>query len=255
MNAGARRQLKPRRPAKSAPIPAARHRGRRAAPAAKTVPAFPWRRLALVLPLVALGAALLYRQIDPEAIHARAAEFNGAAAFGLLAILPLLGFPASVLHVAAGIRFGSGLGLGLVSASILFQLLVSYGVAHFFRARLSRWSWVKRVRQRIPQGAHTSICVFAVLLPGAPYAAINYTLPIIGVPLSTYLLCCLPLHTLRATVTVLLGGQSNHLTGARLAVLGAYAVLILGASWWTFRRLRTQLADPPAAEDGQRQPA
>ena len=51
-----------------------------------------------------------------------------------------------------------------------------------------------------------------------------------------------------------LGDQSDHLTGQRLTVLGLYAVLILGASWWTFLRLRSQLGDPPAAEGDRKQP-
>jgi uncharacterized membrane protein YdjX (TVP38/TMEM64 family) len=216
---------------------------------------FPWRRLLIVVPLVAIGAAALYREIDVELIHAWADRLNGTVAFVLLAVLPLLGFPASLLHVAAGIRFGSGLGLVLVAASILFQLLVSYALVHLFRAQFSRWRWVKHLRRRIPKGAHPTVCIFAVLLPGAPYAAINYTLPVIGVAFRTYVLYCLPLHTLRATVTVLFGGHSDQLTGARLAVLAGYAILILGVSWWTFLRLRTQLGDPPAAANDRTQPA
>jgi uncharacterized membrane protein YdjX (TVP38/TMEM64 family) len=216
---------------------------------------FPWRRIVTIVVIVGLLAAALHRQIDVEAIHAFAADIHGGAAFALLTLLPLVGFPASILHVAAGIRFGAGLGLALVGASILLQLLASYGLVHAFRSAFARTEWIRRVRRRIPRGAHASLCVFAVMLPGAPYAAINYTLPLVGVPFWTYLLCCLPLHTLRATVTVFLGDQSDKLTGARLGALGVYALLILGASWWTFLRLRTQLGDPPAAGDGRTQPA
>jgi len=205
--------------------------------------------------LIASVVGLLYRQIDVGQVHASAERFNGVAAFALLAVLPLAGFPASILHVAAGMRFGSGLGLLLVAASILFQLLASHAIVHLWRRRLARRAWVQRLRRRIPRGAHASLCVFAVLLPGAPYAGINYVLPLIGVPLRTYLLCCLPLHTFRATVTVFLGDHSDHLTGARLAWLVGYALLILGASWWMFQRLRNQLGDPPARAGGRRQPA
>lgn len=173
-----------------------------------------------------------------------------AVAFALLAVLPLLGFPASLLHVAAGIRFGAALGLALVSLSICLQLLASFAVVKLWRAHFERARWVDRVRKRIPQGAHASICVFTVLLPGAPYAGINYVLPLMGVPLRTYLLCCLPLHTLRSTVTVVFGDQSDELTPARLAGLAAYALTILGASWWMYRRLRRQFENPrPAAND------
>jgi uncharacterized membrane protein YdjX (TVP38/TMEM64 family) len=219
------------------------------------VGAFPWRRALAFLIGLGVLAVVLHRLIDVDAVHAYAAGVNGFSAFVMLAVLPLAGFPASILHVAAGIRFGAGLGLALVAASILLQLVASYALVHIFRSYFVRFEWIRRVRRRIPRGAHASLCVFAVMLPGAPYAAINYTLPLIGVPFWTYVLYCLPLHTLRATVTVFLGDQSDRLTGERLAALGLYAVLILGASWWTFARLRSQLGDPPAAGDDRTQPA
>lgn len=196
--------------------------------------------------------ALFYHYGDIEAVHREAGRLNGGLAFALLVFLPLIGFPASVLHVAAGIRFGGKLGIALVALSILLQLLASYAIVHVWRARLDRSPWLRRVRERLPEGAHASVCVLAVLLPGAPYAAVNYCLPLIGVPLRTYLFCCLPVHTLRSTVTVLLGHQSGHLTGGRLAVLAAYALLIFAASWWTYRRVRSQLGDPPPAANDRK---
>lgn len=213
----------------------------------------PWRKVAGVAVVLAIAAALVFRHIDIEALHASADRLPGIVAFALLTLLPLVGFPASILHVAAGIRFGQGLGLALVALSILLQLLASYALVHLFRERFTRW--LAPVRKKIPSGAHASVCVLAVLLPGAPFTAINYVLPLLGVPLRTYLLCCLPLHVLRSTVTVTFGGQSDHLTPGRLAALVAYALLILGASAWTYRRVRSQLESPPPAAGGRRQPA
>jgi uncharacterized membrane protein YdjX (TVP38/TMEM64 family) len=212
-----------------------------------------WVRVAVVVAILIVAALLLHGRIDAAAIHRYAERLNGGAAFGLLVILPLLGFPASVLHVAAGIRFGAVLGLSLVSLSILLQLLASYGLVHRFRHRFEKR--FAHLRRRIPPGAHASICVFAVLLPGAPFAAVNYVLPMTGVRLRTYLLCCWPLHTLRSTITVLLGDQSDKFTPARLAVLGGYALLLTVGSWWLYRNLRRRLADQPAAADGRMQPA
>jgi uncharacterized membrane protein YdjX (TVP38/TMEM64 family) len=176
-----------------------------------------------------------------------------AAAFALLVCLPLVGVPASVLHVAAGIRFGGLLGFGLVALSIALQLLASYAIVRVWRRYFETARWVARLRQRIPQGAHASVCTFTVLLPGAPYSAINYTLALLGVPLRTLLLCAFPLHALRATVTVALGDQSRQLTALRLGALLAYALLILGSSWWMYRRLQSRFSNPrPAADDRKR---
>jgi uncharacterized membrane protein YdjX (TVP38/TMEM64 family) len=199
-------------------------------------------------------SAAVYSQVDMGSVHREAARFNGLAAFALLVVLPLLGFPASLLHVAAGIRFGAVAGLALVSLSILIQLCASFAVTRIWRERFERTRWVRRIRERIPEGAHASVCVFTLLLPGVPYAAINYVLPIIGVPLRTYLACAWPLHTLRSTITVIFGDQSAQLTAARLATLLAYALLIAGASWWTYRRLQSQFEGPPPAAGDQKQP-
>jgi uncharacterized membrane protein YdjX (TVP38/TMEM64 family) len=209
----------------------------------------PWGRiLTVALTLAAIGA-LLYSQIDVHEVHRSAERMPAWVAFALLAVLPLIGFPASVLHIAAGIRFGAPLGLALVSASIALQLVASFGIVRLWRDRFERARWVKKVRKRIPQSSHASICVFTVLLPGAPYTAINYVLPLLGVPLRTFVLCCLPLHTLRSTVTVVFGDQSDTLTPGRLAALVAYALMILGASWLMYRRLRRQFEGQPATAD------
>jgi uncharacterized membrane protein YdjX (TVP38/TMEM64 family) len=210
-------------------------------------------RLIVMVAVIVVVGWLFHGRIDPAAIHAYARRLNAGAAFGLLVVLPLLGFPASVLHVAAGIRFGLVTGLALVSLSIGLQLLASYGLVHCFRDRFARR--FAGLRRRIPVGAHASLCVFAVLLPGAPFTAVNYVLPLMGVRLRAYLLCCWPLHTLRSTVTVLLGDQTDKLTPVRLVVLGAYALLLASGSWWLYRRLRRQLEDQRAAEDGRMQPA
>lgn len=193
------------------------------------------------------AGALLYSRVDIHALHETAARLPAVPAFALLTVLPLLGFPASILHVAAGIRFGAPLGLALVASSIALQLVTSHLIVGRWRARFEQSRWLRRLRSRLPEGSHSSICVFAVLLPGAPYAAINYVLPLIGVRLRTFFLCCFPLHTLRSTITVVLGDQSDRLTPARLAVLAGYALLIAGASWWMYRRVKRQFEGRPAA--------
>lgn len=220
-----------------------------------TLPKIPWGRVIAAFLVIGAVTALFYHYGDVEAVHDAAGRLNAGVAFALLALLPLVGFPASILHVAAGIRFGGKLGLALVALSILLNLLASYAIVHIWRDRFDRLGWLRRVREQLPTGAHPSVCVLAVLLPGAPFAAVNYSLPLIGVPLRIYLLCCLPLHVLRSTVTVLFGDQSSQLTATRLALLVGYGVLIFVASWWTYRRVRSQLEGPPSAADGRKQPA
>jgi uncharacterized membrane protein YdjX (TVP38/TMEM64 family) len=215
----------------------------------------PWRELASYALILGALSLVIYSRIDMEQVHREAARLNGGVVFGVLLVLPLLGFPVTPLHVAAGIRFGATTGLLLVSLSILLQVAASFFIVRFWRRRFERARWVKRIRERIPEGAHASVCIFTVLLPGVPYAAVNYTLALIGVPLRILLFCAWPLHTLRSTVTVIFGDQSDRLTAARLAVLLVYALLIVGASWWTYRRLHSQLEGPPPMAGGRRKSA
>jgi uncharacterized membrane protein YdjX (TVP38/TMEM64 family) len=210
-------------------------------------------RFWVVTVLVIAGLVLLYHRIDLDLVRAKAEELPGWLCFVLLIVLPLIGFPANVLHVGAGLRFGVPLGLTLVWVSILLHLLISYGLVHGNRAFFARH--FKSIRQKIPKGAHAPVTVFTMLIPGAPYFAQNYALPLVGVPLRLYLGICLPMHAARSTVAVILGGQSNDFTPGRVLALVAYAALILGASWWALRRLKTSLGHRSPAANGRKQPA
>jgi uncharacterized membrane protein YdjX (TVP38/TMEM64 family) len=208
-------------------------------------------RVITVTAVTLIAMVVLYHFIDIDTVRDYADRTNGFLVFALLTVLPLVGFPVNVLHVAAGLRFGFVLGMGLVALSILFQLLASYALVHLFPNLFARR--LAKVRAKIPAAAHGTVCIFALLIPGIPFFLINYTLPLIGVPLRTYLSRCLPLHTLRAVLTVGLGQQSGHFTPLGLTALTAYWVLVLAASWWTYRRLREQLEDQPSGAGGRTQ--
>jgi uncharacterized membrane protein YdjX (TVP38/TMEM64 family) len=203
--------------------------------------------------LIAAGVAVLYHQVDLDRVRDTAEKLNGGVAFLLLTLLPLIGFPVSVLHVAAGLRFGVPLGLALVWTSILLQLLASYGIVHWKRRYFAQR--FKSLREKIPHGAHASVTVFTMLIPGAPFFAQNYTLAVIGVPLRLYLPICLPMHAARSSIAVILGGESQHLTPLRVSLLLLYVAAVLGASWWAWRRIRSTLGDRPTMAGGRKQPA
>jgi uncharacterized membrane protein YdjX (TVP38/TMEM64 family) len=200
----------------------------------------PWR-LVIIGVVLCVGLAVLSRYVTIEMVHEQANRLNGFVGFLLLTILPLVGFPVIPLHIVAGIRYGGPLGLLLVSLSILLQLLASYFLVHTFRRKFSKR--LKPVKDRIPRGAHGTMCLFAMLLPGVPYFAKNYVLPFLGVPLRTYLAICLPIHAVRSSVAIFFGDKSDELTPTRITWLAVYFAATLLASWWMFRRLRAQLHD------------
>lgn len=211
-----------------------------------------WRTWLIGVPLIA-GFCWLSHAIDLDTVHAYAEKLNGFVAFALLTILPLLGFPVTILHVSAGIKFGRGLGIALVALSILLQVLASYALVHWRRKFFEKK--FKDVREKIPAGAHAPITLFTLLLPGVPYFAKNYVIPVIGVPLRTFILWALPIHIARSAVSVILGDESNDLTPARITALVLYFVAMLGASWWAFRRIKAQVGDQPSAAGGRKKRA
>ncbi|MDF3059160.1 MAG: associated Golgi protein [Rariglobus sp.] len=191
------------------------------------------------------GLVYLYQLIDVQALHDRAQHMNGLVVFVVITVLPMFGFPVSVLHVVAGVRFGTGLGIALTTVSIFIQLLASYALVKAAPDFFARW--VEPLRKRLPEAAHTPLTQFTMLLPGAPYFAQNYVLPLVGVPLGTYLLWSFPLHVVRSIVGVIFGDESAHLTPGKLVGFGIYSIAIGLTCAWSFRRLQRKMKDPPAA--------
>lgn len=185
---------------------------------------------------------------DLQVLHAHALEFNGALVFLALVLLPLAGFPVSVLHAIAGAKFGVVWGLVLVGVSIALQLVASYGIVRLapeFFARRFEW-----LRQRLPPATHRALTVFTMLLPGAPYVAQNYVLPVVRVPFGIYFGYGLPLHFGRAIIGVVFGEWAGDMTGRRTLAFVVYSVLITLTCAWAFRRLRARLNSPRPAAGG-----
>ncbi len=209
--------------------------------------------LAVIVLVAIAGMSVGYRYIDLPALHARAQQLSGPAVFGFLAVLPLVGFPVTLMHVIAGVRFGPWLGLAVVAGATLFHLCASYALVklmpNVFAKRLEAF------RKRIPRGAHGPVTLFTLLLPGAPYWAINYTLPLIGVRFWVFLGIAFPIHVARSTVSIYFGDSSDHLTPARLAVIAGYWAVILPSCALSYRWLKRRLKDQPPAASGRRRPA
>lgn len=219
-----------------------------APPATFSFKSLPWGKIAIVA-VILLGIGLLSRQIDVDEVHAYTKRFDSWIVFVAITLLPLVGFPVTVLHVLAGMRWGPKLGYTLVVLSIVLQLFASYALVHLFRPVFERR--LAKFRERIPKGAHGPVTLFTALLPGVPFFAKNYLIPVMGVPLWTFIMWCFPLHALRASLAVLFGHQSNELTPTRIAWFCAYFVLITLSCAWVFRRLRAEVGDPSLAASGQ----
>ncbi len=181
--------------------------------------------------------------IDLADWHDRARACPGAGVFAALILLPLAGVPVSVMHAIVGARFGLLQGCGLVVASLVLQTGASYLLVRWLPRRWKRrWS---RLHAAVPAGAHRDLTLFAALLPGAPFALQLYLVPLAGVPFATGLAWSLPIHALRALVGLVFGHWSEHLTAARLAGFGVYAVLVTLGCAYAFRGLQAREQHDP----------
>ena len=215
----------------------------------------PWRLTPKQYALVGIGVSVLvglmlfYRQIDVAALHRKADAMNGVLVFASIVVLPLIGFPVTVVHAVAGLRFGIAGGCALVALATLCQLLGAYGLVKlapgFFEKKLEPF------RRRLPVGTHTPVTIFTMLLPGVPYFAQIYVLPLVGVPLGTFLVWSLPINVARSVVGVAFGDIFDHLTPLRLAGFAAYFVIITVTCSWAFRWLRRRMR---AAENAPGKP-
>jgi uncharacterized membrane protein YdjX (TVP38/TMEM64 family) len=202
----------------------------------------PKQYLLIALGIIVLaGVTLLYRQIDIDAVHRKTEGLNGVAVFAAMVALPLTGFPVTVVHAVAGARFGIGPGCALVALATFLQLLCAYALVKmapgFFARKL------EPLRKRLPKGTHTPVTLFTMLLPGVPYFGQIYVLPLVGVPLGTFLGWSLPINVARSVVGVTFGDVSNDLTPLKLAGFAAYFIVITVTCTWSFRVLRRKIKE------------
>lgn len=205
-------------------------------------------RKVLIIAAVVLAAVFiaLWHGLSLQWLHDRAEEANGSVVLLALMVLPLVGFPVSVLHAVAGARFGLPMGLTLVGVSIAMQLAASYLIVRaapkFFARRFSR------LRRRLPPTTHRSLTLFTMVLPGAPYFAQNYVPVLVGVPFRVFFIYGFPIHFARSISGVIFGEWSGDMTPSRIVVFAIYSVVVTVVCGLAFRRLRAQLRNQPPAE-------
>lgn len=191
------------------------------------------------LVLLVIAAVVGGRHLDLEGFHDWAKRLPASGVAGVVAVLPLVGFPVSALHLAAGLRFEFLTAMGVVAAATLSQHALAWGLAHVLPERV--FSRFEPWRKKLAGAGHREAAVLCSLVPGMPYTVQLYLLPVMGAPLRVLCLVSVPLHTLRATVTILLGNLSDDLTPGRIVALTAYYLTIFTICGFALRRLRRSL--------------
>lgn len=171
---------------------------------------------------------------------ARIARLNPVAVIPLMALLPIAGFPISVVYLVAGARFGPWIGGLVVLFVTAVHLAGTYVIGRsFLRRPLARFIAARhRQLPEVPPDEQAAVAVIATLVPGPPYVVRNYLLVLAGVRLKIFFTVCLPIYVARSYVTILLGNLSGDPSRLGLAVLLAVDVLkvaICGVVIWRLR--------------------
>jgi uncharacterized membrane protein YdjX (TVP38/TMEM64 family) len=200
-----------------------------------------WWVAAVVIAVVAgAGLVLRYTDLTWASVSDWIDALNPVAVLPLMALLPIVGFPISVVYLVAGARFGPVGGGVVVAAVTTVHLLGTYVIARsFLRAPLQRFLERRHVHfPHIPEDEQAAICVIAALVPGLPYVVRNYLLALADIRLRYYLGVCLPIYVARSYVTILLGDMSSDPTRTKIIVLivvDVLKVLICALVIWRLR--------------------
>jgi uncharacterized membrane protein YdjX (TVP38/TMEM64 family) len=194
----------------------------------------------IVIGLLLVGVVFFYTDLTWSGVTTWIDGVDPIAALPLMALLPVVGFPISVVYLFAGARFGPVGGGVVVTIVTAVHLLATYGIARsFLRGPLQRFIERKHLPlPHIPEDEQAAICVIAALVPGLPYVMRNYLLALAGVRFRYYFWVCLPIYVARSYVTILLGDMSSNFNLHKVMILVGVDVLKVGICAFVIWRLR-----------------
>jgi uncharacterized membrane protein YdjX (TVP38/TMEM64 family) len=166
----------------------------------------------------------------------------------ITAVLPLVGFPISMVYLLLGARFGPVLGLAVVTGITALHLLGTHWIARsFLRRPLLRF--IERRKHHVPEvppGENAAIALMIMLAPAIPYFVRNYVLALSGIPLRIYLWIALPIHVLRSYVALFLGDFGSSPSDRAWVFLGIFygtkLAIFAGVAWWLRARHKRNAA-------------
>jgi len=210
---------------------------------------------------------ILSHLIGLKTMHAWAAKINGWVLFLMMSLLPLVGMPMSLLGIMAGAKFGPLDGFAVSGAAVAVNLILSWWIARKWLRRPVE-KILRKVEYKMPEletDEYAGICILTALIPGPSYTLKNYFLALSRLPFRIIFWIGLPAHLFAMSPGILFGGFTGAMTWKKAVFLAAYALLLIGASHFLVRAIRSRKksrgakvmddkADPKPAADGQRRP-
>lgn len=161
-------------------------------------------------------------------------QIHPAALLFAFFILPLFGFPVSILLVLLGLRFGSLMGILSMFLIMPLHLLVSFSVA-----RSVFGEWIKKIagekrlhRLQVPEHRQLEFSFVFMAVPGLSYAMKNYLLPLSGVKFRYYFFLGWLMQAVMGIPFVILGkAPTNWNPRLILAVVLIFALIYVLMKW------------------------
>jgi uncharacterized membrane protein YdjX (TVP38/TMEM64 family) len=157
----------------------------------------------------------------------------------LFFILPLAGFPLSILLVLAGIRFGFTGGMAVSSVAVFFHNFTAYHLSHgLFRDQMR--NFLERAGYAISPispGHRIKLTALFAAIHGPPYFAKLYLLALTDIPFRIYFWVGAPVYVAFCAIPVGAGSAVTQFDATWIyAIIAALAILSL-AGYWLRRRI------------------
>jgi uncharacterized membrane protein YdjX (TVP38/TMEM64 family) len=200
-----------------------------------------WSAIGVVaLTVVAIASVVLYTDLTWAILMDWIEGLNPIAVLPLMAVLPIAGFPISIVYLFAGARFGPLWGGVVVAFITAAHLGGTYLITRsFLRAPLQRFMERRNLHlPDIPEDEQAAIALIAALVPGLPYVVRNYLLALADLKFRYYFWVCLPIYVARSYVTILLGDMSSEPSRNKIILLVVIDVLKAAICAFVIWRLR-----------------
>ncbi|MBL9158122.1 MAG: VTT domain-containing protein [Verrucomicrobiales bacterium] len=206
-----------------------------------------WGGLVVVLLLVG-GLVFLWKtqegRLDRESILAYGMSLPPVVIVIAFFLLPLIGFPVSVLLVLIGLRFGVGWGMVLVTVGMLFHHLVVFAISRsWLREKMERR--IASFGHRIPRIEERHRFWFTTIfasIHGPPYAAKLYLLALTNLPFRYYCGIGVPVYAGFSLIPVGAGKAITDLNAMTVGLILLGTVALFFLAHWLKRRYSTGVA-------------
>lgn len=204
--------------------------------------------VALILTAAALWFIIANRDnLSRESIMAYGEALPAVWLVVAFAILPMVGFPVSILLVLLGVRFGFAQGMAICAAGMAFHHIAGFFSVHGalrqrIHAKLRDWGY------RLPEMGKGNPAWFTLLFAavhGPPYTLKIYLLALTDIPFRIYFWVGVPVYVAFSAIAIAAGAAITTFDPTWLYVaITVFAVTALGAGYLKRRTKKPDGTEP-----------